>query len=240
MQELFRIKICGVTRSIDIPAIIDAGADAIGLNFYPASSRYVNSKTAEEICRSIVQAQQNCPRKIWKIGVFVNASAEDLVILQDTLKLDGIQLHGDENPEILAELRERMFETGSHDVCLIRAIRCPAGGEPNWYRNRITLINEIDRWIEAGVSGILLDAEGGGSYGGTGQSLDWSRIADVVQIVSVPIVLAGGLRPENVGQAIALSGVQRIDVASGVERTPGVKDWVKVQQFVANSGLISK
>lgn len=238
MQELFQIKVCGVTRAADVQMIVQAGVDAIGLNFFPGSSRYIDLKTAAEICDQISPHQHLCERKVWKIGVFVNASVDQMLDVQKRLNLDGLQLHGDENPNLTSELIKRLPQNGSEKVALIRAIRCPLIGEPDLKKHRITVVNEIDHWVRKGIDVILFDAGSSSGFGGTGKSLDWKFASQIVQNVSVPVVLAGGLNPDNVDLAIKSSKIRRVDVASGVESAPGIKDETKVQQFVAKSRLI--
>lgn len=240
MQELFRIKICGVTRPIDVPTIVNAGADAIGLNFFPSSSRFVNQRDAQAICQAVSLCLSERPQKVWKVGVFVNETVDQMAHWGQILKLDGLQLHGDEKPEIMPKLRNRLKDLNSETVALIRAIRIPSASEPISADRRNMLLRTLDDWTEAGITAILLDVDSQRGYGGTGETVDWNFVAELKDYASIPLILAGGLNPENVATALYHSRADRVDVASGVELAPGIKDPVRVQQFVANSRLTAR
>jgi phosphoribosylanthranilate isomerase len=212
---LFRIKICGVTRVADARLAALAGADAVGLNFYPLSSRYIDLATADKIVSVL-------PARMAKVGVFVNASAEEIQHVADRLGLDWIQLHGDEPPEMLAQLGDR---------AIVRAFRFGENGA-----------GEISRYLEVCRTevrlpdAILVDACQPGEYGGTGVTADWKAVAETHDAFApLPWVLAGGLTPFNVGDAIAVANPFAVDVASGVESRPGMKDPLLVRAFVSAS-----
>ena len=209
---MFRIKICGVTRVEDARHIVRAGADAIGLNFYPPSPRSIDLDQASRIVREI-------PAGIRRVGVFVNASETTIRRAHDRLSLDAIQLHGDEPPRAVSQL---------HDLSVIRAFRCR--DEP------FTAIRDyLDQCGQLGVlpKAILIDAYSAHAYGGTGETVAWQRLVDARDpFVDVPLVLAGGLSSVNVGAAITLVRPQAVDTASGVEASPGVKDARLVDRFV--------
>lgn len=212
---MFRIKICGVTTAKDAQLIALAGADAIGLNFYPASSRYVDPASAQKIVAVISP-------KLSRVGVFVNSPAETVVELADQLKLDWIQLHGDETPEFLEKLRGRS---------ILKAFRI---GLEGW--------NPVDRFLreskQRGVlpSAVLVDSAPPGEFGGSGQTLDWDEIHTGQSVLSgLPLVLAGGLTPFNVAEAISIVKPAAVDVASGVESKAGVKDLMLIRAFITSS-----
>jgi phosphoribosylanthranilate isomerase len=209
---MFRIKICGITTTQDARAAAEAGADAIGLNFCSASARCIDLVTARSIVRS-------APSLVAKVGVFVNEPVGRLIEMADALGLDFIQLHGDEPAGQLAELAPRG---------VIRAFRLGDDFRP--------LLDYLQVCRELGhlPTAALLDAFAPGVYGGTGKTANWDKMRDFRQSADdVPVVLAGGLTPENVAAAIALVRPAAVDVASGVEMAPGRKDAVRMREFVA-------
>jgi len=198
----------------DALAAVGAGADAIGLNFYGQSSRYVKPEMAKEIAAKI--SPDTIP-----VGLFVNHSAKDIESICDEVGLQVVQLHGDEPPGFLGQL--------NRDHNIVRARRVSGKG-----------LKEISEDLQAcsDLSGsypdaILLDAESPGQYGGTGKTISWTGLADYRKwLGEVPLILAGGLTPENVAEAIRTVWPYGVDVASGVESSPGVKDHAKMQAFV--------
>ena len=209
--RMFRIKICGITTPRDALAAADAGADAIGLNFCAQSPRCIDLATARSITPSV-------PRHVAKVGVFVNEPVERLIAIADALALDFIQLHGDEPPRELAELAPRP---------VIRAFRLSGDLEP-----LLTYLRTC-RALGHLPSAALIDAHTPGTYGGTGKTANWGKVCDFQHCVdAVPVVLAGGLTPEYVAEAIARARPAAVDVASGVEVAPGQKDAVRMRGFV--------
>jgi len=211
---VFRIKICGITRPEDGRLAAEAGADAIGLNFYARSKRYVSPKAAREIAAEL-------PAEVARVGVFVNATAAEILDIADTVPLDWVQLHGDEPPGFLPQLAGRR---------IIRALRCGSEG--------LTPLAEYLEYcesLEAPPAAVLVDAlTTDGEYGGTGQQAPWDLLAGSrTWLLGKPLILAGGLVPENVAQAIAHVWPLAVDTASGVESSPGVKDAVRMRKFVA-------
>lgn len=199
------VKICGLTTREDALAAIEAGADMLGFNFYPPSPRYI----APEDCARIVSA---LPKSVTLVGVFVNAPVEQVAAILDFCGLHLAQLSGDEPPEILHALGERAF----------KALR-PA--------NRVALEKALLEYPpRPAPPAFLIDAFVKNQYGGTGQAADWSLARLVAR--SVPILLAGGLTPENVAAAIQQVRPWGVDVASGVEATPGRKDHQKMRAFL--------
>jgi len=212
---MFRVKICGVTSSDDAQAAWNAGADAIGLNFYENSPRFVELARAEEIVASL-------PANVCRVGVFVNADAAHICRTYDQLSLDAIQLHGDEPPPFLGLLGKRP---------VIRAFRCRDTGVAPVvdYLDKCSALGCVPRFA-------LLDAYYPGQYGGTGRVFDWTLVSDSKQLLhGVQVVLAGGLTAENIGEAIATARPHAVDTASGVESAPGVKDVGLVRDFVQNA-----
>jgi phosphoribosylanthranilate isomerase len=212
---LFRIKICGVTSPKDAQFVVLAGADAVGLNFYSASERAITLDVADAIVKSL-------PPRIARVGVFVNSSAGEISEIADRLKLDWIQLHGDEPVELIAELAGRS---------VIRAIRFDDSALA-----RIRADLGRCQETQAPMPALLIDAARPGEYGGTGQTVDWKALASVREhFPNVPLVLAGGLTPFNVAEAIAAVRPDAVDVASGVESKPGSKDLLLVRAFVTSA-----
>lgn len=225
----WKIKVCGVVSVHDARLVVSAGADAIGLNFHHRSLRCVDFPAAQAI------ADFAAVSKVARVGVFVNHTPAELVRIANACRLDWVQLHGDETPDVM-ELKASLPGTG-----LIRALR----PEPGPVQPEFDAAME---WHRAGVDAILLDAprqpppgseetEGGdrGSYGGTGRTVDWNLARELVARLPVPVILAGGLTPANVASAIVSVRPAAVDVASGVETFPGRKSGELVQKFVAGA-----
>jgi phosphoribosylanthranilate isomerase len=213
VQRVFQIKICGITTVDDAEVVSRAGVDAVGLNFYPGSARWLDEETAAQIIAAL-------PPDICKVGVFVNAPVEEICATYDRLGLDMIQLHGDEPPEFLPQL-------GSRPV--IRAFRCGEEG-PLPALEYLQACGRLGRVPDM----VLMDAFRPGHYGGTGATINWLTLVDHHLYPDLPpLVLAGGLRAETVGEAIHIVGPAAVDTASGVERSPGHKDPRKVTAFVS-------
>ncbi len=212
---MFRVKICGVTCPEDAILCADAGADAVGLNFYQPSPRCIDIPTAKRILAQL-------PASVARVGVFVNKPLDEVKAVFDEVGLDLAQLHGDEPPEAVLEM-------GSRPV--VKAFRCRDHGS-----EQITQF--LQRCCELAVqpAAILIDAFVPGSYGGTGVAVDWTFVAELRrQTHETPIVLAGGITPENVAQAIRIARPWAVDTASGVETTPGRKDPDLSRSFVCNA-----
>lgn len=212
---MFRVKICGVTDPEDGSLCVEAGADAIGFNFYPSSPRCLPIGLAREIALRI-------PPTVDKVGVFVNADPERVEGICDEVGLDAVQLHGDEAPQIVRLLAKRR---------VIKAFRC-SGPDLK------PVTAYVRGCLELGcqLSAVLIDAYQAGSYGGTGRVAVWPLVRALCDLpISVPVILAGGLGPENVAAAIEMVRPAAVDTASGVESSPGRKDPSRVQQFVRNA-----
>jgi phosphoribosylanthranilate isomerase len=199
-----RVKICGVTNWADAKVCVDAGASAIGLNFYAASPRSVSPAAAWEIIRKL-------PPFVEAIGVFVNWAPEAVLSLARALRLHGAQLHGDETASDV--------ETLARQMTVIKAVQVKSGFRPE----------SLKKFSAA--SAILLDGFRAGLHGGTGATVDWKLAASVGRHAN--IILAGGLTPENVAGAISIARPYAVDVASGVESKPGKKDSRLVRAFMS-------
>ncbi len=201
------VKICGITTLNDALAAIEAGADMLGFNFYPQSPRYIPPAD----CARIVSLIPNHQSLITLVGVFVNSPLAEVKAILDDCGLHLAQLHGDEPPEFLEALEGRAFK-GLRPATLEQAqadARC---------------------FARRGAPALLVDACRPGAYGGTGQTGDWSLARALAE--EYPILLAGGLTPENVAEAVAQVHPWGVDVASGVESNPGRKDALKMRAFV--------
>ncbi|MEZ5156320.1 MAG: phosphoribosylanthranilate isomerase [Solirubrobacterales bacterium] len=203
-----KVKICGITSIEDAEAAVSAGAWAVGLNHSPESPRLIDPAAAEEIGAAL-------KRRCEVAGVFVNAHLDEIVGAAEREALTLIQLHGEEGPSFCAEVHRR---TGAK---VIKAFRVRSPAEINAARAYRTDFH-------------LFDAYRRGAHGGTGATFDWDLVAG--RRGGVPAILAGGLSPENVGEAIAAANPWGVDVCSGVERSPGVKDQNLIVSFMAAAG----
>ena len=197
------VKICGITRAQDARLAEKLGAYAIGLNFYEKSPRAVAPADAWKIRKQLAPATQ-------AVGVFVNWKPEVIIYLAHALQLTSVQLHGHETPKQLNELG---------GLTVTKAFRVGPGFS----------MSNFKRFRRA--SYFLLDAAKRGEYGGTGKTFDWSVARKAA--AKHKIILAGGLTPENIGEAILTVRPYAVDVASGVESRPGVKDAGKLREFFA-------
>jgi phosphoribosylanthranilate isomerase len=196
-----RIKICGITRLADALAAVEAGADALGFNFYEGSPRYVPVKTAADISRQL-------PSFILRVGVFVNADEDFVMRAIGECGLTLLQFHGEEPPDFCLRF----------GLLSMKAFRIRDAGS-------LQLIPQFH------TDAYLLDAWSPDARGGTGGAFNWD-LAIEAQRFGKPIFLAGGLTPENVGDAVRRVRPFGVDVASGVESAPGKKDAAKMQAFV--------
>ena len=200
---MIRVKICGITTAADALAAIDVGANLLGFNFYSKSPRHITEAEAAKI-------RPQLPKKVDAVGIFVNAPPADVAALCKLLKLDAVQLHGDESPKTVAEV--------ARSIPVYKAFRV----EPDFP------LGTLDEYPEAFA--FLFDAAYTGQYGGTGRTTDW----DVARHAAVGrrIILAGGLKVENVAAAVRIVRPYGIDVASGVESKPGKKDHGRMREFI--------
>jgi phosphoribosylanthranilate isomerase len=221
-----KIKICGITDLNDALAAADAGADLLGFNFYPKSPRFLEPDACHKITFTL---RKNFPH-LTLVGVFVNAPVSEIRSILETCSLHLAQLHGDEPPEILAELNGQAFKA----IRLSVSESAPAFDFQQAEKNRETFIALRNRPSPA----LLVDAAVKGLYGGSGKVADWLAAAELSK--RVPLLLAGGLTPENVAEAVRQVQPWGVDVASGVETSPGVKDFGKMKAFVAEVQRVEK
>ena len=199
---MVRVKICGITNVGDALLACELGADAIGLNFYDKSPRCISPFTASKIIGKL-------PPFVASIGVFVNWQPAPVISLAKALGLAAAQLHGDEPPKLVSEIAKK--------VSVIKALHVGKG----------TALPPFAKY--RGATAFLLDAPHSGQYGGTGHTTDWSLAQTAAK--SHHILLAGGLTPENVAEAILAVRPYAVDVTSGVELKPGKKDPTKLRAF---------
>lgn len=212
------IKICGIRDVATARAVAALSPDAIGLNFYEKSARCATRAVAREIAATL-------PQSIQAVGVFVNHEAAEIVDIVAECGLTMIQLHGDERPEYLAGLQSHLPKTP-----LIRAWRISGDLTP-----LAEYLAECKQ-LNVRLFGCLIDANVAGTYGGTGHSPPWEAIRREYSTTTWPkLILAGGLTPENVAAGITAVEPRGVDVASGVESSPGVKDLDRVAKFIANA-----
>jgi len=201
-----RVKICGITRCEDAQLAVDAGVDAIGLVFYEKSPRFVSNEIAAEISQLI-------PAFVSRVALFKDADKAMIDSVLQAVEIDLIQFHGSETADFcqqftLPYIKAIGMKGSEHEADLLRS-------SAENYR---------------AAKALLLDGHAPGEAGGTGESFDWASIASIDK----PVILAGGLTPENVAQAITLVQPFAVDVSSGVERAPGIKDKDKVAAFMRN------
>lgn len=214
-----QVKICGITKVEDALAAIDAGADFLGFNFYPKSPRYLTVERCTELTAAVhSRSSAIC------VGIFVNETIERIEHILRQCHLDLAQLHGEETPAMVAAFNGRAF----------KAFRGTGERHAEYAAARLPL---SQREREGELPVFLVDAYSPTHYGGTGHTADW--VAAQPLAAQYPLLLAGGLTPENVAEAVQQVHPWGVDVASGVERAPGVKDPAKVKAFVRaakNSG----
>jgi phosphoribosylanthranilate isomerase len=199
-----RAKICGITRPDDADLAVGHGAWALGLIRWPHSPRVCDPDTAA----AIVRAHR---RRAACVGVFVNASLDELAAEVEAIGFSHLQLHGDEGPAFCTEAARR---TGCK---IIKAARVATAGD----------IRDLERWR---TDFHMLDTAAGAMRGGTGKTWDWELLE--ARRSKVPLILSGGLGPDNVADAIAATHPYAVDTASGTESEPGVKDPEKVRRFL--------
>ena len=248
------IKICGITNPDDALAASDAGANAIGFVFYPKSPRNVSAETARAIVAKL-------PANIEKVGVFVDQTVEEVRETVKASGLTAVQLHGKQDPDFSRGLF-RALANGKQRPTIFRTwpakiFDAPPGESVGWdpvgvglvepdeaYKgkrvHKIHVAKNGDLFLETHgfrpgvISGVLLDSSTAGKLGGTGKTFDWERVqpwAGIINSIS-KLIVAGGLHPGNVEEAIHVLHPWGVDVSTGVEREPGKKDPKKVRAFV--------
>lgn len=210
------VKICGV-RDVDTADQVRAlGPDAVGLNFFEKSPRCVERSVAAEISSIL-------PAGIESVGLFVNHELNDVLDTAQQCGLSMIQLHGDEPPKFLADLKSQ-----NSSAKILRAFRVDDSG----LAEVAEYLNEC-RSLGVCLAGCLIDARVEGEYGGTGHTAPWDLLADHYDADRWPrLIVAGGLHPGNLAEAIRVTRPFGVDVASGVESERGVKDLALVKQFI--------
>jgi len=210
MPDTVRVKICGLTRRQDVDAAVAAGAAYIGFVFFPKSPRNVDLDTARDLAAGV-------PPGICKVALTVDATDADLDRLLGRVPIDMLQLHGAETPERVAALRARS------GLPVMKALGVAEAAD----------LPKIDAYA-AVADQLLIDAKPPKEAvlpGGNGIAFDWRLIAG--RRWPLPWMLAGGLTPQNVSEALRLTGARQIDVSSGVEAAPGAKDPARIRDFLA-------
>jgi phosphoribosylanthranilate isomerase len=207
-----RVKICGITRPEDAVLAADLGAWALGFILWPGSARACDAGVAAGIARLV-------RRRVELVGVFVNPALDEVARAADTIGLTHLQLHGDEGPQFCAAVAQR---TGCR---VIKGVRVRSGAD----------LRDAERFR---VDYHLLDAGAPGLRGGTGTTWDWGLAAS--RRSAVPLILSGGLTPENVAEGLATVRPWAVDVASGTEAEPGVKDPARLEAFLAAAGGVPR
>jgi phosphoribosylanthranilate isomerase len=209
MTPGIRVKICGLTRPEDVSAVADAGAAYAGFVFFPKSPRNVTIEQARHLAVEV-------PVGVAKVALVVNADDALLDAITAAVPLDILQLHGSESPERVTEIRSR------YGLPVMKAVGVADQED----------VAALDVYAEV-ADQILVDAKppkNADLPGGNGVSFDWRLIS--ARRWTKPWMLAGGLTPANVAEAIALTGTQQVDVSSGVESAPGIKDAGVIREFV--------
>jgi len=213
---MFRTKVCGIKTSEDLNAAIAAGIDAVGLNFAAESPRCIDVNRAREI---VEQVRPKCSL----VGVFVNPSPAYVSELLTKIPLDYVQLHGEEDVQDWIDFKGAQ---------LIRAVRWEASDEQS---------RQLAFWhdfLGERLAAFLVDAPSHGARGGTGKCADWNTLVPrPAALAGKPMILAGGLTPDNVAEAIERTKPTAVDTASGVEISPGVKDAAKMKRVAEAAKL---
>jgi phosphoribosylanthranilate isomerase len=227
------IKICGTTNLEDAHLAVEAGADALGFVFYVKSPRYINPEAAQKIVEQL-------PETIEKVGVFVNSDAPDVVAIVNDVRLTAVQWHMPADP---AQVRSTPPELSGN--CFGRPIEVYPSFPFSWFTNGVTFSTGPEFHVEPGRSKcvpknipgpprMFLDSGTSEIPGGTGKTFDWEKALSLTEQLrkAYDIVIAGGLTPANVQQAISKFHPFGVDVVSGVEARPGKKDPEKVRAFI--------
>ena len=197
------IKICGLTRANEAVSCAEAGADAIGLVFYPPSHRHLSTQQAREISLAL-------PDQTARVGVFVDSPVSDILKRFDDCRLTAVQLHGQESPDVVGELCNR-------GIRVIKAL----------FIHKHPLIREASRYP---ASAFLVECGKGRLPGGNALTWNWGEVKTFG--LSYPLILAGGLSPETISRAVFEAGPDGVDISSGVESSPGRKDIQKVRALI--------
>lgn len=204
-----RVKICGLTRVEDVQYAVNAGADALGFVFYAPSPRAVTAVQVMELIKYI-------PPYVVIVGLFVDANLSEIQKVIEQIPIDVLQFHGNESAETCQNIAKSVGR--------------------RWYkaiqmREDLDVLAEMNKYREAGASAILLDAYHPSLKGGTGETFDWHKFPKS----DIPLILAGGLNPDNIEEAIKNTTPYAVDVSGGVEKEKGIKDAEKVRRFIQNA-----
>lgn len=199
-----RIKFCGMTRLEDVRVAAMAGADALGFIFAPGSSRQLEIAQFDALLLAV-------PALVTPVALFRDNARDDIVAVLSRSPRLVPQFHGDETPEFCASFARPWLKA------------VPMGALSDESLTRFLL-----EYSTSGCGGFVFDSHGGTTGGGTGRSFDWRRVP---RDVSAPVILAGGLTPENVATAIQAVNPDAVDVSSGIESAPGIKDHAKMRRF---------
>ena len=199
-MTIVKVKICGITRSGDVEAAVQAGADALGFVFTPRSKRCVQADEAPALVSAV-------PAFVCRVGLFMDQGAEEVLQVLGRVRLNLLQFHGSETAEFCEQF----------GLPYIKAIGMGAEHESG----------DICA-AYPGACGVLLDSHEPGHAGGTGHVFDWNRIP----ALDKPLVLAGGLNPGNVARAVRAARPWAVDVSSGVEDAPGIKNHERMREFI--------
>lgn len=203
------LKVCGVTRPADASDLVDLKVDAIGVNFWPKSKRFAHPESVSWL--------RELGGQILRVGVFVNESPSLPLRLIDNGLIDVVQLHGDEAPSDATVY----LDSG---VAFVKALGVKDS-------------RDLESAVDYGASAILLDAHAPGIYGGTGKTMDWeTAVVFKADHPDLPLILAGGIVPENAEAAAKQVAPAALDTASGVESAPGIKDRSKIEAMLAAIG----
>lgn len=216
------VKFCGLKTPKDIEVATSLGVSAIGLVFYPPSPRYISPQTAQDLIKKI-------PAFTTIVALVVNISLNELKILSQTIRFDVIQFHGDETAkdcQMLANSIQKRW---------IKAIRIDDGLTCD------DILHKINELKECGACGVILDAYHPDKFGGTGDVFDWSKIPSHSPL---PVYLAGGLTPDNIGEVVKntalIDKIAGVDVSGGIESQKGIKDEHKMALFIHQLNKIGK
>jgi phosphoribosylanthranilate isomerase len=210
-----KVKICGITNKDDATWALNYGADLIGVNFWKGSKRYVSPTNAAGWVPSL-------PPFAGVVGVFVDADPGVIADLAAKFNLKGVQLHGAETPDYV-RLLKKALETTETPPFIIKAVRIKDANSVDALKDYVPLVDYF-----------LLDAYVDGEPGGTGQTFDWS-LAEKARALGKPIIVAGGLTPDNVKDAVKQAQPWGVDTASGVEKSAKRKDLDKMRLFITNA-----
>ena len=213
------VKVCGIRDANTATEVATCGVNAIGLNFFTPSPRSISVTDAKAIVEVL-------PERITPVGLFVNHSINEVLETCQQLNLGTVQLHGDEQPEYLAEIKQHLPE-----IQIIRAYRMGSDGLSSLFE----YLEKCDK-LNVTLFACLIDAFVKGTFGGTGTTVAWNRLQQEYNRQQMPrLILAGGLNPTNIAEAIQAVNPWGVDVASGVESAAGVKEISLVKQLVANA-----